>query len=204
MLGFDRGDTLVEVLFAVSVFGLVSVLGISVMNQATATSQRALQITVVRQEIDAQAEVLRFLNNSYIAAYRSGVSSYPLNTPAGQWGRFTTEGSLLTVSSAPAYTDSKACPTTANIPSNSFILNPRTASIVKSKYSPDSSYAHVTYNADNSVDKAYGLWVQAVKSTGDTAGSGGYIDFYIMACWENPGQTIPLKDATVVRLYEPR
>src|SRR5674476_81397 len=79
-----RGDTLVEVLFATAVFSLVAVGCLSIMNQGAATAQRALEITLVRNEIDAQAETLRFLNASYIQAYQSGITSYP-NTPADEW-----------------------------------------------------------------------------------------------------------------------
>lgn len=204
MLRLERGDTLVEVLFAVSVFSLVSVLGISIMNQATATSQRALQITIVRQEIDAQAEVLRFLNNSYVAAFRSGVLSYDINTPAGQWSRLNTQSSTFLTDSADSlkYEDTTACP--AAVPARSFILNSKTAKLETSKYTPALTYPQISYDGSSNVAQAYGIWVQAIRSSGDVAGSGGYVDFYIKACWESPGQSIPIKDATIVRLYEPR
>lgn len=204
MLRLDRGDTLVEVFFAISVFSLVSVLGISIMNQATATSQRALQITTVRQEIDAQAEVLRFLNNSYIAAFRSGVLTYDINTPAGQWSRLNTETNTFLTASADSvrYEDTATCPTVA--PPRSFILNSKTAKLESSKYALSQTFPQIVYDGSNNVTQAFGIWVQAVRSTGDVAGSGGYVDFYIKACWESPGQMVPLKDATIVRLYEPR
>src|SRR5664279_826252 len=81
-----RGDTLVEVLFAVAIFSLVAVGGLAIMNQGTATSQRALEITLVRQEVDSQAETLRFLNASYVSAYKLGISDYSSASPAvSQW-----------------------------------------------------------------------------------------------------------------------
>ena len=76
----NRGDTIIEVLFAITVFSLVVVSSLSIMNQGSATAQRTLEISLVRQQIDAQAETLRFLNTSYVAAYQAGVNDI-LSTP---------------------------------------------------------------------------------------------------------------------------
>ncbi|MBR3320194.1 InlB B-repeat-containing protein [Candidatus Saccharibacteria bacterium] len=62
-----RGDTLVEVMFAVGIFGMVAIGAISLMNKGIATSQATLETTMARQEIDAQSESLRFIHNAYIA-----------------------------------------------------------------------------------------------------------------------------------------
>ena len=59
MLSLQRGDTIIEVLLAFSIFSLLSVGAMTVMGQGTNASQRALEITLVRQQIDAQAEALR-------------------------------------------------------------------------------------------------------------------------------------------------
>ena len=61
-----HGDTLVEVMFAVGIFGLVSISAISLMNRGLQNAQNALEITMARQEIDTQAEALRFLHEAYI------------------------------------------------------------------------------------------------------------------------------------------
>ncbi|MBJ58357.1 hypothetical protein CMN24_01415, partial [Candidatus Saccharibacteria bacterium] len=64
MLGMrrlERGDTLIEVLFAVTVFSFVVVSSLAIMNQGTAAAQRSLEISLVRQQVDAQADSLRFL-----------------------------------------------------------------------------------------------------------------------------------------------
>lgn len=205
MLRFDRGDTLVEVLFAVAVFSFVSVMGISLMNQSTATAQRSLEINLVRQEIDSQAEVLRFLNNSYVAAYRAGVTSYPSGSPAEKW-RLLTDGSLGYVTSLGSasitYTDFDTCPATA--PANSFVFDTKKVEFYpnnSTNYSKPSTYAKVEYSASGGFLKSYGIWILQVKPT--PAPGNNYIDFYIRACWDNPGQSIPLKDGTMVRLYVP-
>jgi len=74
---FQKGDTLIEVLFAVTVFSLVAVGALSIMNSSTAVAERALETTLVRNQIDAQAEVLRYIHDSYIATYPNPVSGQP-------------------------------------------------------------------------------------------------------------------------------
>ncbi len=64
---FRRGDTLVEVMFSITIFALIAVLSISLMNGGVATSQTSLEIIMARNEIDAQSEALRFIHNSYLA-----------------------------------------------------------------------------------------------------------------------------------------
>ena len=60
-----RGDTILEVTFAISVFSLVSVLSLQLMDRDVAIIQGALESEMARNEIDAQAEALRFIQNSY-------------------------------------------------------------------------------------------------------------------------------------------
>ena len=62
-----RGDTIIEVTFCFVVFILVSAISVSMMNRSYAKIQNSLQITTVRNEIDAQAEALRFIHESYIS-----------------------------------------------------------------------------------------------------------------------------------------
>ena len=63
---FFRGDTLIEVMFAVAVFGLAAVGAIALMNTGLASVQNSLETTMARQEIDAQAEALRFIHDAYL------------------------------------------------------------------------------------------------------------------------------------------
>ncbi len=62
-----RGDTLIEVMFAVGIFGLAAVGTISLMNRGLATAQSTLESTMARQEVDAQAEALRFIHDAYLS-----------------------------------------------------------------------------------------------------------------------------------------
>lgn len=54
-------------MFAVGVFGLVAIGAIGIMNKGLYDAQKALEITMARQEIDAQAESLRFIHEAYLS-----------------------------------------------------------------------------------------------------------------------------------------
>lgn len=77
---FRKGDTLIEVMFAVGVFGLAAVGAISLMNRGLATAQNTLEVTMARQEIDGQAEILRFLHSAYMSS-KDPISSNPCGNP---------------------------------------------------------------------------------------------------------------------------
>ena len=67
-----KGDTLIEVTLAVGIFSMVAIAVVSVMSGGTSSAQTALETTIAREEIDAQAEALRFIQSSYIADKDSG------------------------------------------------------------------------------------------------------------------------------------
>lgn len=62
-----RGDTLIEVMLSISIFALVAMITINMMNDGINTAQRTLEAEMARNEIDAQAEALRFIHNNYVA-----------------------------------------------------------------------------------------------------------------------------------------
>ena len=63
MRKFSRGDTLVEVLLGVTIFSLVAVVALETMNRGMAIAQYSLETTLVRQQVDAQAEMLRYAHD---------------------------------------------------------------------------------------------------------------------------------------------
>lgn len=189
-----RGDTLIEVLFAVAVFSLVAVGALSIMNQGTATAQRALEITLVRQEIDAQAETLRFLNASYIESSTT--------TQAIQW--MSIQSAIPTGNNVSAFGAGTACPSSK--PANSFIMNAKKGTIVTDKFELAPTFSQVRYDDESKlVTHAEGIWIEAVRVgvSGNNQDNAGYIDFHIRACWDSPGQQVPVTLGTIVRLYEP-
>lgn len=204
----EQGDTIIEVLFAVAVFAMVAVGSITIMNQATATAQRSLEITLVRQQIDAQAEAIRYVHQAYVASFQRGGPA-PTGT-AAEWAKMAnpTTGKGATRASDFGVVDGGRCPA-ATPGEKPFILNARTARVhpTAPAMSPPAGmslppFAQVQYNPDSSIATTYGIWIEAVPSTG--AGQTGFVDFHIRACWESPGASAPMTLGTIVRLYEPR
>ena len=69
------GDTLIEVTMAIGIFSMVAVAVVSVVNSSTSGAQSALETTLTREEIDSQAEALRFIQSSYISTRNTESSS---------------------------------------------------------------------------------------------------------------------------------
>ena len=216
----QRGDTLIEVLFAVSVFSFIVVTSLMIMNQGTAASQRALDITLVRQQLDAQAETLRFMHDSYVAQYHPGIqydftdtidgtSGTDLKTsPGEEWAKMV--ASIIA-------TDNKAASEFGSCPDGpsgkpvdgSFIIDTRHVRFNKPAefYNPADTSSEIAYNDDGTFAGARGLWIEAIRSGNSLdpdQSNTGYIDFHLRACWDSAGQVVPMTLGTIVRLYEPR
>ena len=200
----DRGDTLIEVMFAVAVFALIAVTSLALMNQGMATSRRAVEITTVRAQIDAQAETLRFLQTAYVNEYYPGLT-YNLtdatSTPAEEYYRIVQR--VDSTGSASKF-GSRPCDSP---PSNSFVLNARTARVQTNyaffKKPTNATAAQVIYDpATNNLTESNGIWVEGVRAA--RTGNSGYIDFHIRGCWDAAGVKTPMNLGTIVRLYEPR
>lgn len=204
----QRGDTIIEVLFAITVFSLVVVSGLSLMNQGVAASQRSLELSTVRQEVDSQAEALRFMHDSYVESYYAGVTfntSDTVTTPAEEYFRIITHIENNSAASASEY-GTVPCGTP---PGGSFIVNPRlaTVSFNGSLFRYPSSAAKVDYDTNQVITASQGIWIEGVRS--DTSADAnqantGFIDFHIRGCWDGPGYSTPMNVGTIVRLYEPR
>jgi type II secretory pathway pseudopilin PulG len=201
----ERGDTIIEVLFAVAVFAMVAVGAMAIMNQGTAIAQRSLEITQVRQQIDAQTEAIRYIHQAYVATYQQ--NGTPTGT-AAQWSEMIATYGVGGPSDFSQLANNATCPPT--VPAERpFVLNARLARIsnVSPTMTPPTGgslppFAHVVYNNDSSVNSVYGIWIEAVPSV-DSDGP-GFVDFHIRACWDSPGSSVPTTLGTIVRLYEPR
>ena len=71
MAKWKKGDTLVEVAFAIGIFSLVAIIVVAVISASTSAAQAALETTLTREDIDSQAEALRFIHDSYINGIQS-------------------------------------------------------------------------------------------------------------------------------------
>lgn len=200
----QRGDTLIEVLFAFSVMSMMIVGAMVIMNRGVAASQRALETTVVRDEIDAQAETLRYLHNAYVTQFSPYITAYDPTTAAGQWKAMTDN---ITATSTSAFNGFTTCPAA---PSGSFVLD-AVNGLYKSGQGvlvPAETMAQVDYGdptGSNYPQFAHseGLWIEAIRGQSDQENT-TYIDFHIRACWDAPGDGPPMTTGTIVRLYEPR
>lgn len=212
-----RGDTIIEVLFAVAVFSMVAVGSLAIMSSGTSTAQRALEITLVRQQIDAQAEALRFIHHSYTSAYVPGTLAY--TGPAEEWQNAVSKADATASEFGP---NAAVCP---SIPTDAFIMNARAATVaVGSAAAPVSMadanstrpFAQVVYGddttaeadgSDATISSVEGIWIEAVTTSSpaeEAINKSNFIDFHIRACWNGPGRSAPMTIGTIVRLYEPR
>jgi type II secretory pathway pseudopilin PulG len=62
-----KGDTLVEVTLAIGIFSMIAIAVASVMSGGSASAQLALETTLAREEIDTQADAIRFIHATYSA-----------------------------------------------------------------------------------------------------------------------------------------
>ena len=179
----QKGDTLIEVLFAVTVFSLVAVGALSIMNSSIATAQRALEISLVREQMDAQAEALRYIHDSYVAAYPNPTAGQP----SGEWSK------IIANQISQASTFGTCAP-----PNEAFIINTSTVKL-ENRSAITSNVQTYSQLRLLPVVSAEGLWVEAVKA--DNLNK--YVDFQIRACWYSLGLSSPMTLGTIVRLYEP-
>ena len=179
----QKGDTLIEALFAITVFSLVAVGALSIMNSGIATGQRALEISLVREQMDAQAEVLRYVHDSYVAAYPNPVSGQP----SGEWTK------IIANQITQASTFGNCTP-----PSSAFVINTSTVKLENRSVVTSNVQTYSRLRLLPAVSSE-GLWVEAIKS--DNLNK--YVDFHIRACWDSLGLSAPMTLGTIVRLYEP-
>ena len=81
-----KGDTLIEVLLAVGIFSMIAISVVAIMSGGTSSAQTALETTLAREEIDAQAEALRYIHSSYINEKNSDNASL---SSVALWRRIT-------------------------------------------------------------------------------------------------------------------
>ena len=184
MKNFKRGDTLIEVLLAFSVFSMVMIVSIALINLGVARTQASLQVTMTRNAMDNQAEALRFLNNAYLAD-RSAAEANIWRDIKGR-----------AVSQRPS-TNLNQCPSQTELQngffSRRFAIDEALNVIRRDGLFPARTFA--TINAG----RAEGIWIEPVAP----AARSGYYDFYIYACWQAPGSNVPTTLGTIVRLYDP-
>ena len=211
-VGHKTGDTLIEVMFAVGIFSLVAVAVIAVMNGSLRSVQTALETTMARNEIDAQAEALRFIQSSAIAEKDAADGKYK-----EVWGEIigrAVDGTSFNLEScADLYKNDGPVEK-----EKAFVINTRALGgdenvkvdnvVVSGSMGEAGVHPRLMYKDDNTtlsdnnssseLIKAEGIYVVAVPDEKKT-----YYDFYIRTCWNSAGAKKPSTISTVIRLYNP-
>lgn len=224
-----RGDTLIEVILAVGIFSMVAVAVLAVMNGGASSAQLSLEATLAREEVDTQAEALRFIHSSYIAEKISGETE-GLYTKLWQKVTGRSDGGNVDVVSGvelddilnfnPGECSSLYDEHNGEAKKYGFAINTRKLGMgaddvlaTGNKLSAASTYPRLVYknganeekklvseSGYNNLNSAEGIYIITVE--GDD-GSSKYYDFYIRTCWYGSGESAPSTIYTLVRLSDP-
>ena len=228
------GDTLIEVVLAIGIFSMVAIAVVAVMNGGTSSAQVSLETTLAREEIDTQAEALRFIHSAYVA----GVSSNSADPYVDLWNEII--GNAIDPNTDSEYLNytpqtCQAVENSSTLKNKGFVINPRKLGSAPSesyvKYNNNifkaaSTYPRLIYTSNeaagtdsliNSSDdvnlyRVEGIYVIAVKDDNSTQivddknpqKGVGFYDFYIRTCWYGAGASNPSTISTVIRLYNPQ
>lgn len=194
---FKKGDTLVEVLLAVGIFSMIAISVIAVMNGGTSEAQLALETTLTREEIDAQADALRYVHDSYLNDRETGNPEIP---SVDLWQAITSKAVDLSATTQDEEILNYAPTQCTNIKDNTtlskyaFVLNPRQLNKGSSALIPANpsggkpsifgvatTYPHLVFGstesddelitsdtASNQLIRAEGIYVIAVKDAKTT------------------------------------
>ncbi|MCC9313190.1 MAG: type II secretion system protein [Candidatus Nanosynbacter sp.] len=190
MRKFNRGDTLVEVLLGVTIFSLVAVIALETMNRGMAIAQYSLETTLVRQQVDAQAEMLRYAHDMKNDTWKKLVDNNSVSVSAVN----DNEGNLGV----------EKCPDDFSTKEFALAATPSLASKISILNNPGDYKAAETYaRVDSDTKKTYGVSVRLVKpSTTTGSRDSNKYDAYIKACWMPVGSKMPATIGTIVRLYD--
>lgn len=180
----ERGDTLVEVLMAIVVMGLVVTGSIVLMTQGLGAAQLAVEHTQVRLQVNAQIEFLQYLRDQYV--------KQPSSAGGTVWSDIATN---FTNTTASVYgqncdiTPAKLTPT-----NKTFYVQKEGGAVVRKTF--DSSIQPTTIALPGA-----GMWIEATNSGPSVTPA--YIDFVIRACWKGTGSAPQQRTVTALRLYNP-
>lgn len=190
MRKFNRGDTLVEVLLGVTIFSLVAVIALETMNRGMAIAQYSLETTLVRQQVDTQAEMIRYAHDMKNDTWKKLVDNNSVSVSAVN----DNEGNLGV----------EKCPDDFSTKEFALAATPSLASKISILNNPGDYKAAETYaRVDSDTKKTYGVSVRLVKpSTTTGSRDSNKYDAYIKACWMPVGSKMPATIGTIVRLYD--
>lgn len=182
--GRERGDTLIEVLVAVSVFGVVVVGAFALMNRGVTQMYDSMEKSQVRMLINGQIEALTYARDQYMRAQTTTLTSDADKRAKNAWEGI--KGALDTPTTPPELTNCS--------PSDSAF------SILMS---PTGMSRNTTIQAAIAEDfpaPGKGIWIEEIPSSGAVVPS--FVDFYVKACWLQNSSSQTQVLSTVVRLYD--
>jgi type II secretory pathway pseudopilin PulG len=183
----EKGDTLIEVLVAMSILGLIVVGTLSIMNRGAAQMYDSLEKSEVRLLLNRQTESLVYARDQYLRSQSGVVLSNAYDQAAAAvWEKVREQPSLTSI---PAPSDECA--------------NPEEAFFVGINYDigrVDWGSALTSNIADGFPSPGNGIWIQKIDS--DASTEQPYKDFYVRACWVQNSSTATQVMSTVVRLYD--
>lgn len=193
----QRGDTLVEVLIAITVLGIIVAGCLAVMNRSLVSILNSAERTASRADINSQTDMLNYVYHNDKADWNKILNLAVKKAPTDAVPSDITDACKITE-------DSKS---SATIKAGSFYLDPvydaSNGSI--SDVNVKEALKKNTHGV-NQLQRAklgQGLWIDAVYYS---TVSHPYVDFYIKACWvpfggnDLSGAT-NTRSITVVRIY---
>ena len=227
LTNLKTGDTMVEVLFAITAYSVVAMFTIFVMNFGMQQGEAALELSQARIEIAAQADAIRFIHNSFLAEreYSSSEQKYK-----GLWNAIiarptSSVPSLTADNCASRYSGS------GSILGKGFVINVRNinpndtgatvvtgnSKLVQASLYPRLLYSDSYIDSSTTLNRAEGIWVLVRPSAYNTgtidpstntsftelSNKSEYYDFHIYTCWYAPGASHPTTIGTIIRLYNP-
>lgn len=187
---FVAGDTIVELMLAFTIFSVAAVAALSLMNQGLALSQHSLEVTLVRQQMDGQAETIRYLRDTSDPLWNT-IKSLAVDTQAAPLSPSTCpDVNYITAAGGKLHGFYIA----QDVTSGGFVAE----TIDATNYDEPTTYARV----DSAGQHAYGMWVQAVQAENGGKPINAY-DIYIHACWDSVAmKNVPATLGTIVRIYD--
>lgn len=185
---FQQGDTIIEVVLAFAIFSLAAVGTITLINSGLATTQRNLETTLVRQQIDSQAELLRYLRDTRDTTWQSIISA----------GALVSNPLELSDSCQPLGSISQGFYVQPNVTADPSTTTYTRKALTAATFATPTTYAKIDYTTGAA--QSQGVWIQATRAQQN--GSVTAYDFYIHACWDSVGVDTPMTLGTIVRIYD--
>lgn len=181
--GSERGDTLVEVLVALSVMGIAVVGTMSLMNRGVTQMYDTMERSEVRLLLDRQVESLTYARDQYIWSLSGGTLTGHDANAKDLW-----EDQVRTIPSVDTVPELNNCSDT----SRAFVITTDTDGNL-------SATTTVQAVASGFPAPGDGIWMQKMHNGTVPV---RYTDFYIRACWRQASSPATQVVSTVVRLYD--